>query len=187
MEYCFIACLLTILTTITSPVQSFTRLCLFPRVHSSPALQFLSDGFIPHTCDSCFIADFLHVEMHVEFTTSRFAACFTSCYWYWRTSCFSTLWGWSEVCSIIHSGKDTVGTVRTMSGMLLIHRFLQRNEDVGAVVRGMRVVRESSLTVRRRWKGVNVKAIEWSMFPSCWILSNMTGMRNKWDRCTENA
>ena len=187
MEYCFISCLLTILTVIPSPVQLFTPFCKSRCVHSSPTFQFLYDGIIPHVHVSYFIAVFLHVRMHVEFTISRFAAYFTSCCWHWRASCSSTTWGWSEVCSSIHSGKDTVGTVRTMSGMLLIHRFLQRNEDVGAVVRGMRVVRGSSLTVRRRWKGVNVKAIEWSMFPSCWILSNMTGMKNKWDRCTENA
>ena len=103
-----------------------------------------------------------------------------SCCWHWRASCSSTAWGWSEVWNNIHRGKNTVGTVRTMSGMLLIHRFLQRNEDVGAVVRGMRVVRASSLTVRKRWKGVSVKPIEWSVFLSCWILYSIMEMNIVW-------
>lgn len=187
MNYCFISCPLTTLTVIPSPVQLFTPFCKFRCAHSSPVFQFLYDGFSPHTCDSCSISILLHAKMHAEFTISRFASYFTSCYWHWRASCSSTSWRRSEVWNNIHRGKNTVGTVRTMSGMLLIHRFLQRNEDVGAVVRGMRVVRGSSLTVRRRWKGVNVKAIEWSVFPSCWILSNMTEMKSKWDWCTENA
>lgn len=187
MEYCFVSCLLTTMTAIPSPVQPFTQFCILLCAHSSPVFQFLYDGFSPHTCDSCSISILLHVKMHVEFTTTVYIARSASCCWHWRTSCFSTSWGWNEVCSIIHSEKDTVGTVRTMNEVALVLRVLHRRDDVGVVVSGMRGMRGSSLAVRRRWKGVNMKAIEWSMFPSCWILSNMTGMKSKWDWCTENA
>lgn len=165
MEYCFISCLLTILTVIPSPIRLFIPFCIHWCTHSSSVFQFLYDGIIPHVCDSCFIADILHVRMHVEFITPVCVARSASCCWHWRASCSSTAWGWSKVCSSIHSGKDTVGTVRTMSGMVLVHRVLQQGKNVGVVVRGMRLVRGSSLGVRRRWKGVSVKPIEWSVFP----------------------
>lgn len=187
MEYCFIACPLSILTVIPSPVQLFTPFCKFRCVHASPVFQFLCAGFSPHTCDSCFIADLLHVKMHVEFTTPVYIARSASCCWQWRASCSSTAWRRSEVCNNIHRGKDTVEAMSTMNEGALVRSILRRRDAVGVVVSGMRGMRGSSLAVRRRWKGVNMKAIEWSMFPSCWILSNMTEMKSKWDWCTENA
>ncbi len=54
------------------------------------------------------------------------------------------------MCSIIHSEKDTVGTVRTMNEVALVLRVLHRRDDVGVVVSGMRGMRGSSLAVRRR-------------------------------------
>lgn len=158
--------LLTILTVIHSSVQPFTPFCKTWCDHSSPIFQFQYDGFISHVCDSCFIADLLHVRMHAEFTTPVYVARSASCCWHWRASCSSTAWGWSEVCSSIYSGKDTVGTVRTMSGMVLVLRVLQQGKNVGVVVSGMQGMRGSSMAMRRGWKGVGMKPIEWSVFPS---------------------
>ena len=54
------------------------------------------------------------------------------------------------MCSSIHSGKGTVGTVKTMSGMVLLLRVLQQGKNVGVVVRGMQGMRDGSMAVRRR-------------------------------------
>ena len=54
------------------------------------------------------------------------------------------------MCSSIHSGKDTVGTVRTMNEVALVLRVLQHRDDVGVVVSGMRGMRDGSMAVRRR-------------------------------------
>lgn len=54
------------------------------------------------------------------------------------------------MCSIIHSEKNTVGTVRTMNEVALVLRVLHRRDDVGVVVSGMRGMRDGSMAVRRR-------------------------------------
>ena len=54
------------------------------------------------------------------------------------------------MCSIIHSGKDTVGTVRTMNEVALVFRVLHRRDDVGVVIVIVQVVRHDSMAVRRR-------------------------------------
>ena len=51
---------------------------------------------------------------------------------------------------IINRGRDTIEIVNTVSEDVLVHIILQHREDVGSVVGGVRIVKDSSMAVRRR-------------------------------------